>query len=111
MSDVEENIFLRAALKGEIIQPSFSKKGEKEKTEKKKVTHRYSQMEDLMLMRAVEKCGREWRSVVLFMKKHADVFAENDEMYRKADPNDKKLQERLRKRATKILRDRNTAER
>ena len=99
---MEENIFLRAALKGEIIQLSFSKKGQKEKTEKKRVTHRYCQMQDLMLMRAVEKCGREWQSVIMFMKKHADVFAENDEMYRKADSNDKKQQKRLQKRATKI---------
>ena len=96
MSDVEENIFLRAALKGEIIQPSFSKKGEKEKTERKRVTHRYSQMQDLMLMRVVEKCGREWRSVI------------NDEMNSKAGSNDKKQQKRLQKRATKILRDRHT---
>lgn len=90
----EDNIFLRAALKGEFIQPSTSgsdtpnKKGKKKQPEKK-IFHRYSQM--------------EWRSVVTFMKKHAEVLTENSEIYISADPNDKKLQERLRKRAARIL--------
>ena len=28
----------------------------------------------MMIVQAVEKCGREWRSVAQFMKKHADVL-------------------------------------
>lgn len=97
----EDNIFLRAALKGEFTQPSTctsgsdtsNKKGKKKQPEKK-IFHRYSQM--------------EWRSVVTFMKKHAEVLTENSEIYISADPNDKKLQERLRKRAARILKGHNS---
>ena len=62
-------------------------------------------IEDLILVQAVENCGREWQSVVQFMKRHTEVLAKNSKIYRKADPNDKKLHERLRKRAAEILRD------
>ena len=55
----EDNIFLRAALKGKFTQPcnaGSSKKKEKKKQPKKKVFHRYSQIEDLILIQEVKKC-------------------------------------------------------
>ena len=41
--------------------------------------------------------------MVTFKKKQAEVLTENSKIYISADPNDKKVQERLRKRAAKIL--------
>ena len=52
MSDLDENIFLKAALKGEITQPSSLKGKWKENPRKK--AHRYSHIEDLILVRKRE---------------------------------------------------------
>ena len=95
----EDNIFLRAALKGEFTQPcnsGSSKKKEKKKQPEKKVFHRYSQMEDL-LIQAVKKCGREWRGVVTFMKKHAEVLTENSEIYKCRSERQKAARETTKK--------------
>jgi len=62
-------------------------------------------------MQAVEKCGREWRGVLTFLKKHSDVLGQEGEIYNLADPNDKKMQERIRKRAAKLMNGRQSFQR
>ncbi|KAJ7373234.1 hypothetical protein OS493_012822 [Desmophyllum pertusum] len=57
----------------------------------------------MMIMQAVEKCGREWHSMAQFMKKHSDVLGKAGDYYKNMPTNDKKSLERLRKRANKIL--------
>ena len=106
----DDNIFMRAALHGNFTMPSTSSvhRTEDESLRKnlpkrKTQNHRYTVVKDMMIVQAMEKCGREWRSVAQFMKKHADVLGNTGDLYRDMDVNDKKAIERLRKRANKIL--------
>ena len=71
---------------------------------RKKAPHRkYSVVEDMMIMRGIEACGREWRSVLQFMKDHADILGEAGTVYKMARSDDKLMHDRLRKRANMIM--------
>ena len=68
MDSLEDNIFLQAALYGEITVPSqcsgHENNGKDKKTKqvqpKKKAPNRkYSDVEDMVIMRVIQACGRE----------------------------------------------------
>ena len=98
MDSLEDNIFLQAALYGEFTVPSqcsgHENNGKDKKTKqvqpRKKVPNRkYSDVEDTMIMRGIEACRREWRSVLQFMKDHADILGEAGTVYKMARSDDK----------------------
>lgn len=112
-----ENIFLRAALSGEIVAPpilpkpshkkvvetkdmaNFMPKPQSTKVVKRRCKHKYTQIEDLMILKAVEARGRDWRAVLQFMMKHSEVFDKDAQtFYGSCEVTDKKMHERLRKR-------------
>ena len=111
MDSLEDNIFLQAALYGEFTVPSqcsgHENNGKDRKTKqvqprKKKPNRKYSDVEDMMIMRGIEACGREWRSVLQFMKDHVDILGEAGTVYKMARSDDKLMHNRLRKRANMI---------
>ena len=113
MDDIsDDNIFLRAALHGTLTMPWSScqpqqeskNQGTQKKHPRKKVANRrYTAMEDTMILQAVERCGRQWRSVAQFKKNRAEVLGETGDVYEDMNISDKKMHECLRKRANKLL--------
>ena len=121
----EDNIFLKAAFSGQIQLPenapscksgigtsssnsSSKKRKQKEQTRenKKKIpNHTYSSLEDMMIAQAIEQRGRDWRGVLQFMKNHADILGDRGDFYNAIDVNDRKMQDRIRKRAAVALRE------
>jgi len=70
----------------------------------RKPRQNYTQVEDTLLLQAVQTCGREWKSVLSFMRRHVEVLGEAGDQYlAEGHSSNKALQERLRKRATKLL--------
>ena len=81
----------------------MAKTGRRSKcNQEKKNNRKYSDVEDMMIMRGIEACGREWRSVLQFMQEHADILGEAGTVYKMARSDDKLMHDRLRKRANKI---------
>ena len=110
---MDNNIFLRAAVRGEIVVPQTSTrtappvktkgKGKAKPAAKPKGKRKYTETEDLMLLKAVESNGTDWRSIASYMKRHSEVFGKDGvQFYSNFEPKDKKLQERLRKRFAKL---------
>lgn len=67
----------------------------------------YTPVEDTLILQGVQTCGREWRSVLSFIRRHVEILGEAGEQYLvKGQMADKALQERIRKRATKLLNER-----
>ncbi|XP_031561772.1 uncharacterized protein LOC116297650 [Actinia tenebrosa] len=56
-----------------------------------------------MILQAIEQRGRNWKSVLKFLCEHVDVLGKTGEFYKNVDVNDKRMQERIRKRAAKLL--------
>lgn len=69
----------------------------------RKQRQNYTQVEDTLILKGVERFGREWKSVLAFMRRHTEVLGEAGNQYISQQNSDKVLQERLRKRATKLL--------
>ena len=65
--------------------------------------HKYSKLEDYLILKAVELKGRDWRTVLAFLKSNWEVLGEEGKIYRDCDIGEKSLQERLRKRASALL--------
>lgn len=64
----------------------------------------FTSVKDTILLQAVNVCGREWNSVLAFMRRHVEVLgAEAGAQYVDKENPEKQLQERLRKRAAKLL--------
>ena len=112
MDSLEDNIFLQAALYGKFTVPSQcsgqennwkDKKTKQVQPRKKAPNRKYSDVEDMIIMRGIEACGREWRSVLQFMKDHANILGEAGTVYKMARSDDKLMHDRLRKRANKIM--------
>ena len=72
-----------------------------QKPRKQRKTH--TQVEDTLLLQGVHKYGREWKSVLSFMRRHAEVLGEAGNQYLSEQNSDKVLQERLRRRVDKLL--------
>lgn len=86
MGDFEDNIFLKAAMGGKIQIPKTSSSstitststssassspGQRSKAKPKKAnaSHgKYSNLEDQLILKAVEVKGRDWRAVLAFLK-------------------------------------------
>ena len=49
-----------------------------------------------MIMRGIEACGREWRSVLQFMKDHADILGEAGIVYKIVRSDDKLMHDQRR---------------
>jgi len=62
--------------------------------------HKYSKLEDYLILKAVELKGRDWRTVLAFLKSNWEALGEEGKIYRDCDIGEKSLQERLRKRAS-----------
>lgn len=128
MEDFGENIFLKAAFGGKIQQPTMSSRtsistsnftstltgssatsssrmpSKKSGQRKPNVPrHTYSKMEDQLILKAVELCGRDWRAVLAFLKRNWEVLGKEGEIYRDCDVGDKSMHDRLRKRAAVFL--------
>ena len=58
-----------------------------------------------MILKAVELKGRDWRAVLAFLKRNWEFLGlgEKGELYRSCDIGDKRLHDRLRKRASTLL--------
>ena len=56
-----------------------------------------------MILKAVELKGRDWRAVLTFLKRNWEFLGEKGELYRSCDIGDKRLHDRLRKRASTLL--------
>ena len=86
---------------------SYTRKGKaraKLEPRKRNATHRkYSKLEDHLILKAVELKGRDWRTVLAFLKSNWEVLGEKGKIYRDCDIGEKSLQERLRKRASALL--------
>ena len=65
--------------------------------------HKYSKLEDHLILKAVELKGRDWRTVLAFLKTNWEVLGEEGKIYRDCNIGEKSLQERLRKRAWALL--------
>ena len=71
---------------------------------RRNATHqKYSKLEDHLILKAVELKGRDWRTVLAFLKTNWEVLGEEGKIYRDCDIGEKSLQERLRKRASSLL--------
>ena len=46
-----------------------------------------------LILQAVETCGRDWRSVAQFMRKHAEVLGKAEDYHENVNKNDKKTPE------------------
>lgn len=115
----EDNIFLKAAFGGGISLPpsSHSLQTTDAQTSSTQDTssqltrtvstktpvHRYTKIEDLLILQAVEQKGRNWRSILKFLCENADALGKSGEFYKKVNVNDKLIQERIRKRAAKLM--------
>ena len=66
-------------------------------------TQKYSKLEDYLILKAVELKGRDWRTVLAFLKSNWEVLGEEGKIYRDFDIGEKSLQERLTKRASALL--------
>ena len=53
-------------------------------------------LEDHLILKAVELKGRDWRTVLPFLKSNWEVLGEEEKTYRDCDIGEKSLQERLR---------------
>lgn len=104
--DFKDNIFLKAAFTGEIEGPltnqncnNTSKQNVPTEPPKqtKQTKHRYSELEDLMIIKAVEMKGRNWRVVLTFMKQNSKILGKEGEV------GDCGMQDRLRKGASFLL--------
>lgn len=73
------------------------------KVKQRKTRTKYTEVEDTLILQGVQAFGREWKSVLSFMRRHVEVLGEAGKQYIEEGINDKALQERLRKRATKLL--------
>lgn len=74
-------------------------------TRKKRIG--YTSVEDTLILQGVQTCGREWKSVLSFIRRHAEVLGKAGQQYlAEGKKVEKSLQERLRKRATKLLNER-----
>ena len=86
---------------------SYTRKGKaraKLQPRRRNATHRkYSKLEDHLILKAVELKGRDWRTVLAFLKSNWEVLGEEGKIYRDCDIGEKSLQERLRKRASALL--------
>lgn len=108
----EDNIFLKAAFGGGIslppsrhfLQTTDAQTSSSQPTRKTPL-HRYTKIEDLLILQAVEKKGRNWRSVLKFLCENADALGKSGEFYKNVNVDDKLIQERIRKRATKLMDD------
>ena len=128
MEDFGENIFLKAAFGGKIRQPttssrtsirtsyftstlpgssatSSSHRPSKKSGQRKHNAprHTYSKMEDQLILKAHELCGRDWRAVLAFLKRNWEVLGKEEEIYRDCDVGDENMHDRLRKRAAVFL--------
>ena len=76
---------------------SFTNKGKgraKLQPRRCKATHRkYSKLEDHLILKAVELKGRDWRTVLAFLKSIWEVLGEEGKIYRDCDIGEKSLQE------------------
>ena len=67
-------------------------------------THRkYSKLENHLILKAVELKGRDWRTVLAFLKSNWEVLGEEGKIYRDCDIGEKSLQEHLRKGVSALL--------
>ena len=87
---------------------SYTRKGNEARAKfqprRRNATHRkYSKLEDHLILKAVELKGRDWRTVLAFLKSNWEVLGEEGKIYRDCDIGEKSLQERLRKRASALL--------
>ena len=71
---------------------------------RRNATHRkYSKLEDHLILKGVELKGRDWRTVLAFLKSNSEVRGEEGKIYGDCDIGEKSLQERIRKRAAALL--------
>ena len=130
MGDFSDNIFLRAAFGGAIEIPETTSScsprlrvpvrepqalrhfqmhrkalhAKKLQLKRGNATHhKYSKLEDYLILKAIELKGRDWRTVLAFLKSNLGVLGEEGKIYRDCDIGEKSLQERLRKRASALL--------
>ena len=64
---------------------------------------KYSKLEDHLILKPVQLKGRDWRTVLAFLKSNWKGLGEEGKIYRDCDISEKSLQERLRKRAAALL--------
>ena len=49
----------------------------------------YTKVEDTLILQAVQACGREWKSVLSFMRRHVEVLGEAGDQYLAKENSDK----------------------
>lgn len=76
---------------------------EKAPTKWKQTKHKYSELEDLIIIKAVEMKGCDWRAMLTFMKQNCKILGKDGEFYQTCVVGDRGMQERHRKRASLLL--------
>ena len=108
--EFKDNIFLKAALTGKIESPSGpstqslnNASKQKAPTKRKRTKNKDSELEDFIIVKAVEMKGRDWRAVLTFMKQNCEILGKHVEFYQKCEVGDRGMQDRLRIRASLLL--------
>ena len=47
---------------------------------RKQTKHKYSEREDMIIVKAVEMKGRDWRAVLTFMKQNCEILGKDGEL-------------------------------
>ena len=48
---------------------------------RKQTKHKYSEREDMIIVKAVEMKGHDWRAVLIFLKQKCEILGKDGEFY------------------------------